>query len=231
MPGGDEERRQGRVAEKGEARPVPVLVAQVPVTLRQHKRVPIVVHAPGRALGVELQEVPGLQRIPGEQLEPELPVPEGQFGGKDDFAIVVAMDRDLVVLNMAGTKPDMVPPAEKREYPQKEFIQHLCLEGCPVHEFMAGGATKEAAERAVREQCDEKQGHGPDPIAAVNLKEGQVGQRTRNDTQPQVTQSLTQPLQVAPLYQILHHRRINPAAIPFDSLVLVVFLSVAHGRI
>ena len=176
MAGGDEEGGQGRVAQKGGPRPVPVFVPQFPITLRYDKRVPFVVHAPGRAPGVELQEVPGAEGVPGEQPEPEPPVLERQFDGKDDFAIVVRVDRGLVVFNMAGPEPDMVPPSQKREYPQKKLIQPLRLERRPVHEFMTGRPPEEGADGAMRKQGDKKDGQGPDPSVAAHLKEGQVGE-------------------------------------------------------
>ena len=152
VSGGDKERGQGGVAEEGKSRPVPVLAAQLGVTFGQDKLIPFVVHLSRRALGIELQKIPGMQRIPREQSSPKSPILECKLGGENDLAVVVTMDRDLVVFDVAGTKPDMVPPAEKCEYPQKELIQRLRLEGCTVHEFMTGGAPDKVTECAVSEQ-------------------------------------------------------------------------------
>ena len=113
MSGGDKDRRQGRVPEKCEPRPVAVLAAQFGVTFGHDEIIPFAVHLTGRALSIELQKIPGLQRVPGEQISPEFPVFEREFGRQHHLAVIVFVDGNLMVLDVAGAKPDKIPPAEE----------------------------------------------------------------------------------------------------------------------
>ena len=60
----------------------------------------------------------------------------------------------------------------------------------------------------------------------MDFEKYQIGQITRRQGHPRVSQSLAKPLRVAPLRQFLHHRRIDLATIPLDLSVLMVFLPI-----
>ena len=98
------------------------------------------------------------------------------------------------------------------------------------HCFDRSLAVAKAGQRAVNtfEHCSdqEEQRHRPDSGGAMDFEKYQIGQITRRQGHPRVSQSLAKPLRVAPLRQFLHHRRIDLATIPLDLSVLMVFLPI-----
>ncbi len=228
MSGGDKDRRQGRVAEKCEPRPVAVLAAHLGVTFGHYELIPFVVHSSDRALGIEFQNIPGLQRFPSKQTSPESPVFKREFCGQYYLAIIVVVDCNLVVPDVAGSKPDNIPPTDETKYSKEKLVQRFRLKRRPMHEFMARCAPEEIAEGAVNKQRGEQKGDRPDPAISVYPQEDEVSQCPGQETQSQVPQGLAQPLQIAPLSQLLHHSGINFAAVPTDRLVLEEFLRVTH---
>jgi hypothetical protein len=88
---------------------------------------PIVFQASRGAPVVGLEDVPGIQR-PGEQAEPELPVLEGELLRQHHLAIVVAADGDLMMADVARSKPDLVPPAQEREHLEEKVVDLFCSE-------------------------------------------------------------------------------------------------------
>ena len=58
----------------------------------------------------------------------------------------------LVMPDVTGPEPYVIPPAEKGEHTQKELIERPGFKGSPVHEFMTSCATHKSANRTMGKQ-------------------------------------------------------------------------------
>ena len=62
----------------------------------------------------------------------------------------------LVMPDVTGPEPNVIPPAEKGEHTLKELIERLGFEGGPVHEFMTSRTAHKGANRAMGKQGQEQ---------------------------------------------------------------------------
>src|SRR5690349_1375231 len=98
--------------------------------------VPIGIEFSARAIKENFPRVPRRKWIPPEQAQPKLPILEGELGRQNHFAIVVVKDGDLMMLDMARAKPDVIAPTDERVHLQKKLVPERRLERCLVDEFV-----------------------------------------------------------------------------------------------
>jgi len=111
VPGSDEGRGQQRVSRQQDPRTISVPAAYRIAVPWHAELVPRIVHPACRPPAIDGDQAPGAHRVPGKYIQPKLPVSKSQCLRKDDFTIMIVKSRVLVMLDVAGSEPNMIPPA------------------------------------------------------------------------------------------------------------------------
>ena len=164
----------------------------------------------------ELEPLPGRQRIPGEDAQPETPSAQTESYGQGDLAVVVAMAGGLVVNRVAFLVPDVVGPTDERIDLLEERVEILRLEDRSVLKLVYGDQPHERANGPVYEQRRHQEWYRPRPVGAVDVEECEVRQGPGHEEEPEVAKRLGPAAKVVALHQFGEGLPIDGASVPVD---------------
>lgn len=113
VTGEDERGGERKMANENKPSPVTVLAAEFLVVRGQNMLIPVPVNAASRTLKMSLHAKEETLGIPRKKREPEFPVFETELLGKDDLAIVILVDGNLVVPHVTGAEPYVITPTDE----------------------------------------------------------------------------------------------------------------------